>query len=67
MARWDQPGATWDSGLRWDAPDPSPTPNPAKKKRMKRQDYYPSRIGDQVVWLQNFKIKLPLHAADPGR
>ena len=28
MANWDQPGATWDSGLRWDEPDSTPTPNP---------------------------------------
>jgi hypothetical protein len=33
---------------------------------MKRQRYYPTRIGDQVVWLQNFKTKLPLHATDLG-
>ena len=60
MARWNS-GATWDSGLRWNEPDPpSPNPNPTTKtKRMKRQDYFPSRIGDQTVWLQNFKTKLP--------
>ena len=62
MARWNQPGATWNSSLRWNEPDPSPNPNPnPKPKRMKRQDYFPVRIGDQVVWLRNFKTKLPLH------
>lgn len=30
---------------------------------MKRQEYYPSRIGDQIVWLRNFKLKLPEHDA----
>jgi hypothetical protein len=30
---------------------------------MKRQDYYPVRIGDQIVWLRNFKTKLPLHSS----
>jgi hypothetical protein len=29
---------------------------------MKRQDYYPVRIGDQIVWLRNLKTKLPTHA-----
>jgi len=27
---------------------------------MKRQDYYPSRIGDQVNWLANYAAKLPI-------
>lgn len=67
MARWDQPGATWDSGLRWDEPDPAPTSNPTQTKhKMKRQDYFPTRIGDQVVWLRNFKNKLPDHATALG-
>jgi len=63
MARWGQPGATWDSGLRWDEPDPLPNPKP---KRIKRQDWYPSPIGDQVLWLENFDDKLPLHSAGLG-
>jgi hypothetical protein len=29
---------------------------------MKRQDYFPSQIGNQITWLHNFKIKLPQHA-----
>jgi hypothetical protein len=33
---------------------------------MKRQKYYPVRIGDQIVWLRNFKTKLPGHAATLG-
>ncbi len=65
MARWDQPGATYDRGLLWDAPDPFPHPPQTKPKpKMKRQDYFPARIGSQIVWLRNFKIKLPLHATD---
>ena len=60
MARWDQPGITWDSGVRYDATDdPASQPESKPKKTMRRQAYYPSRIGDQVVWLQNFKTKLP--------
>jgi hypothetical protein len=29
---------------------------------MRLQKYFPIRIGDQVVWLNNFKTKLPLHS-----
>ena len=67
MATWDQPGATWDSGLRFDQPSPPPSnPTPTKHTRMKRQDYFPTRIGDQIVWLNNFKTKLPLYATALG-
>jgi len=37
---------------------------------MQSRDYFPSRIGDQVIWLGAFKNKLPLYTAalslDPG-
>ncbi|MBI3878567.1 MAG: hypothetical protein HY301_00685 [Verrucomicrobia bacterium] len=33
---------------------------------MKRQDYYPSRIGDQVNWLDNYSDKLPIHGTTLG-
>jgi hypothetical protein len=33
---------------------------------MKRQNYYPSRIGDQIVWLENFRTKLPGYTAALG-
>ena len=33
---------------------------------MKRQDYYPGRIGDQVNWLDNYAQKLPLHGPTLG-
>lgn len=33
---------------------------------MKRQAYYPSRIADQIVWLENFRNKLPMHATALG-
>lgn len=32
---------------------------------MRRQVYYPSRIGDQVNWLDNFSVKLPIYATTP--
>lgn len=54
---WDT--GTWDSGT-WDSDLSPPNPNPkTKKKPMKHQDYFPTRIGDQIVWLRNLKIKLP--------
>ena len=33
---------------------------------MRRQIYFPTRIGDQVIWLTNFRITLPLHATALG-
>ena len=62
---WD--AGTWDSGF-WDQATPSdyfhPTSKP--KSKMKRQDYYPSCIGDQVNWLDNYSVKLPLYGATLG-
>lgn len=60
---WDT--GTWDSGV-WDAAPPASnyflaSAKPKKQNHMKRQNYYPSRIGDQVIWLDNFALKLPTH------
>lgn len=62
---WDT--GTWDSGF-WDETIPIDyfQPKPQKHPRMKRQDYYPSRIGDQVNWLDNYAVKLPLHGPTVG-
>jgi hypothetical protein len=67
---WDS--GTWDSGF-WDEPPPAPASdyfNPRRRTNphttMKRQDYYPSRIGDQVNWLDNFSVKLPIHGPTLG-
>jgi hypothetical protein len=63
---WDT--GTWDSGF-WDATASNyflTTTKSKKQKQMKRQDYYPSRIGDQVNWLDNFAQKLPLHGPTCG-
>ena len=56
---WDT--GTWDSGT-WDS-DLNPKP---KKKSMKQPNYFPFAIGSQIVWLQNFKTKLPGYAATLG-
>lgn len=62
---WDQ--STWDSGF-WDQPSDyfSPPKQPNNRTKMKRQVYYPSRIGDQVNWLDNYSVKLPLHGPTLG-
>lgn len=33
---------------------------------MKRQNYFPNRLGEQPEWLTNFATKLPIHAAALG-
>ena len=66
MPNWDT--GTWDSG-NWDdaaPPPPISNPQPNKPKRMKRQNYYPSRIGDQVNWLDNYGTKLPTYGTTLG-
>ncbi len=66
---WDT--GTWDSGF-WDGPPAPPSDyflislKPKKQNTMKRKEYYPSRIGDQVTWLDNFGQKLPLHGPTCG-
>jgi hypothetical protein len=62
---WDQ--GTWDSGF-WDQPsDYFNPPKPSNNRtKMKRTNYYPSRIGDQVNWLDNYSVKLPIHGPTLG-
>jgi hypothetical protein len=55
---------TWDSGF-WDAPASDyflASTKSKKQNKMKRQNFYPSRIGDQVNWLDNFGQNFPLMA-----
>jgi hypothetical protein len=62
---WDQ--GTWDSGF-YDQQTPSEyfQPKPKQHTKMKRTNYYPSRIGDQVNWLDNYAVKLPIHGPTLG-
>lgn len=66
---WDT--GTWDSGF-YDQPSPPVSDyfKPLRKANthttMKRQTYYPSRIGDQVNWLDNYATKLPIHGPTLG-
>lgn len=62
---WDT--GTWDSGF-WDQTSDyfNPPKHTHKRTTMKRQDYYPSRIGDQVNWLDNYSVKLPTYGPTLG-
>jgi hypothetical protein len=62
---WDQ--ASWDSGF-YDQPTSSEyfQSKPKPHHKMKRTNYYPSRIGDQVNWLDNYAVKLPIHGPTLG-
>lgn len=69
---WDDPNLRWgDPAYALEPGDPGfvPYPNalpaarPSPKRKMKRQNYYPGRQPEQVLWLENFALKLPDHAA----
>ena len=57
--RWGNPSYQLEPGDEGYVP-PSPVPSqpPTKKKHMKRNSYYPGRVGDQIVWLTNFPDKI---------
>lgn len=62
---WDE--GSWDAGF-WDVeitPNP-PTNPPTKKTDMKVQAYFPSRVADQILWLEKFRNKLAGHAPTLG-
>lgn len=64
MANWDDPITTlWDN-FTWDSGPAVPPKQPAAKlKRMKRNSYYPTTTGKQVLWLANFRDKLSNYQA----
>jgi len=73
---WDDPNLRWgDPSYALEPGDPgfvpyastSPAaPLPKRRHPMKRQNYYPTRQADQVLWLENFALKLPAQAASLG-
>ena len=67
MTAWD--ASAWDSGF-WDEPALPASdyfqPQTKPKTKMTRPDYYPSRIGDQVNWLDNYASKLPTYGTTLG-
>jgi hypothetical protein len=65
MALWNQPGAFWNSTLRWGpAYFTQAKPQTNQTKNMKRQTYYPSRLAQQVEWLENYRLKLGNYTAE---
>ncbi len=60
---WDQ--ASWDS-TSWDTEIVTPTSNTQKKRHMTRQAFYPTRIADQILWLENLRNKFAGHAPTLG-
>jgi len=73
---WDDPNLRWgdpayllepgDPGYVPPFPANSVKPTKSKHKKMKRNNYYPSRQGDQIIWLGNFANKLPGYATTLG-
>ena len=65
---YDDPAVRWDAGWTWLGEDALSALQNLQNKppRMKRQDYYPSRIADQIPWLENFRTKLPTYTATLG-
>src|SRR5213080_3813899 len=67
MARLDS-GTFFDSGARFDE-ERVPVPNQnqrTKAKRMKRQHFFPSQIGEQIVRIRNYSVKVPNHETELG-
>ncbi|MBI3879841.1 MAG: hypothetical protein HY301_07220 [Verrucomicrobia bacterium] len=62
--RWCDPAYQLEPGDPGYVPPVSPPVKPpTKHQRMKRNAYYPIRVGDQLVWLANLISKLPGNAA----
>lgn len=61
LPRWDDGVVRFDRGWLWptEAEILFAQTQPYLTHPMKRQNYYPSRINDQIPWLQNFATKLP--------
>jgi len=65
--RWGSPSYLLEPGDPGYVPtSPTNTQPKGKTKKMKRQDYFPSRVTDQVAWLLNYADKLPGRATALG-
>ena len=69
--RYDSVNLTWDGILEPGDPGyvPPPNSNPPTKlkpKSMKHNSYFPTSVGQQIVWLTNFYNKLAAHATALG-
>ena len=57
--RWGEPAYLLEPGdPGYIAPVSTVNPAKNKTKKMKHQQYYPSRVADQIVWLTNFRNKI---------
>lgn len=68
MATWNS-GALWDSTTLWGPASPAPSRQPntlTRRKKMKRQPYYPRLIADQPEWHLNYADQLEAQAATLG-
>ncbi len=68
-SRWGDPSYQLEPGDPGYVPpvNPPPTNQPPKKgKKMRRQVYYPIRVADQIIWLENFRNKLAGYATVLG-
>src|SRR5438046_2605351 len=64
---WGDPYAYYlEPGDPGFVPYPPVNQPPQKPPRMKRQAYYPSRVADQILWLENFRNKLGAYQAALG-
>src|ERR1051326_7890728 len=71
---FDDPNNRWgDPSYQLEPGDPGYVPPalpinqpPTKRKRMKRNTYFPIRMADQINWLVNFMNKLPAYTATLG-
>jgi hypothetical protein len=61
LPRWDDPAVRFDRGWTWptEAEILAAKTQPTRRLPMTRQKWYPSRITDQIPWLENFRTKLP--------
>jgi hypothetical protein len=64
---WSNPSYLLEAGdPGYVGPAPSVSEPKTKHKKMKHNDYYPSRQADQVIWLVNYSGKLPGYATALG-
>ena len=68
---WDDPNLRWgDPAYLLEPGDPGYVPatteTTTKRKKVKRNKYYPMRQGDQIVWLGNYSTKLGGYATVLG-
>ena len=67
IPRFDDPAVRWGAG--WTYPteaELATLTQPNISGPMKRQTYYPSRIADQIPWLENFRTKVPGYVTPLG-